>query len=202
MMYQGKYEGKYRKTNVRRSRRRAYRGRMTAMALATVLLLALAIGGTVAWLTANGQPITNTFNPSKVTCEVTENFDGTTKTNVNVTNTGDIDAYIRVKLVTYRTNAQGHHIGGTAALPQFTLGEGWLEYNGYYYYTKPVAPGGKPATNLADSMTLTASYPDADGGKQAIDVMAEAIQSVPAEAVGQVWGVSIAQGSVTAYNGN
>lgn len=203
MMYQGKYEGKYRKTNVRRSRRRAYRGRMTAMALATVLLLALAIGGTVAWLTANGQPITNTFNPSHVTCEVTENFDGTTKTNVNVTNTGDIHAYIRVKLVTYRTNAQGQHIGGTATLPTFTPGSGWVEYNGYYYYTQPVAPnGGKPATNLADRMTLTGSYNDADGGKQAIDVMAEAIQSVPAEAVGQVWGVSIAQGSVTAYNGN
>lgn len=199
MMYQGKYEGKYRKTNVRRSRRRAYRGRMTAMALATVLLLALAIGGTVAWLTAGDTPITNTFNPSKVTCEVTENFDGTTKTNVNVTNTGDIHAYIRVKLVTYRTNAQGQHIGGTAALPQFTLGEGWVQYNGYYYYTKPVAPGGKPAANLTNSMTLTGSYNDADGGMQAIDVMAEAIQSVPAEAVGQVWGVSITEGSVTAY---
>lgn len=198
-MYQGKYEGKYRKTNVRRSRRRAYRGRMTAMALATVLLLALAIGGTVAWLTAGDTPITNTFNPSKVTCEVTENFDGTTKTNVNVTNTGDIHAYIRVKLVTYRTNAQGQHIGGTAALPQFTLGEGWVQYNGYYYYTKPVAPGGKPAANLTNSMTLTGSYNDADGGMQAIDVMAEAIQSVPAEAVGQVWGVSITEGSVTAY---
>ena len=201
MMYQGKYEGKYRKTNVRRSRRRAYRGRMTAMALATVLLLALAIGGTVAWLTAGDTPITNTFNPSKVTCRVDESFNETTgvKTNVNVTNTGDIPAYIRVKLVTYRTNAQGHHIGGTAALPQFTLGEGWVEYNGYYYYTKPVEPNGKPANNLTDSMTLTGSYNDADGGMQAIDVMADAIQSVPAEAVGQVWGVRISPNGVAPY---
>lgn len=202
MMYQGKYEGKYRKTNVRRSRRRAYRGRMTAMALATVLLLALAIGGTVAWLTAGDTPITNTFNPSKVTCEVTEKFNGTTgeKTDVNVKNTGDIHAYIRVKLVTYRTNAQGQHIGGTAELPNFTPGSGWVEYNGYYYYTQPVAPnGGKPATNLADSMTLTGSYNDADGGKQAIDVMAEAIQSVPAEAAGQAWGVRISPNSVAPY---
>ena len=201
MMYQGKYEGKYRKTNVRRSRRRAYRGRMTAMALATVLLLALAIGGTVAWLTANGQPITNTFNPSKVTCEVTETFDKTTgeKTDVNVTNTGDIHAYIRVKLVTYRTNAQGQHIGGTATLPTFTPGANWVKYGDYYYYTLPVAPNGKPATNLADSMTLTGSYNDADGGMQAIDVMAEAIQSVPAEAAGQVWGVRISPNSVAPY---
>lgn len=199
MMYQGKYEGKYRKTNVRHSRRRAYRGRMTAMALATVLLLALAIGGTVAWLTANGQPITNTFNPSKVTCEVTENFDGTTKTNVNVTNTGDIHAYIRVKLVTYRTNAQGQHIGGTAELPNFTLGANWVKDGDYYYYTLPVEPNGKPATNLTNSMALAGSYNDADGGMQAIDVMAEAIQSVPAEAVRQAWGVSISPNSVAPY---
>lgn len=201
MMYQGKYEGKYRKTNVRRSRRRAYRGRMTAMALATVLLLALAIGGTVAWLTANGQPITNTFNPSKVTCEVTEKFNGTTgeKTDVNVTNTGDIDAYIRVKLVTYRTNAQGQHIGGTAILPTFTPGADWVKYGDYYYYTLPVAPNEKPAANLTNSMALAGSYNDADGGKQAIDVMAEAIQSVPAEAVGQAWGVLISPNSVAPY---
>lgn len=201
MMYQGKYEGKYRKTNLRRSRRRAYRGRMTAMALATVLLLALAIGGTVAWLTAKDQPITNTFNPSKVTCAVTETFDETTgvKTNVNVTNTGDINAYIRVKLVTYRTNAQGQHIGGTATLPTFTLGTNWVKYGDYYYYTLPVAPDGNPATNLTDSMTLTASYDDADGGKQAIDVMAEAIQSVPPEAIGQAWGVRISPNSVVPY---
>ena len=171
--------------------------------LLTLVLLALALtGATLAYLITHTDPVPNRFTPAHVSCNVTEDFDGTTKKNVNVTNTGDIDAYLRVKLVTYRVNDDGQHIGGTAALPQFTLGEGWVEYNGYYYYTKPVAPGGKPAANLTDRMALTGSYNDADGGMQAIDVMAEAIQSVPAEAVGQVWGVRIAQGSVTAYNGN
>ena len=89
------------------------------------------------------------------------------------------------------------HIGGTAELPAFTLGENWVEKDGYYYYTLPVAPGKTPAANLADKMTLTASYDDADGGKQALDVMAEAIQSTPEEAVADAWGVKIAQGSVT-----
>ena len=46
-------------------------------------------------------------------------------------------------------------------------------------------------------MTLTASYDDVDGGKQAVDVMAEAIQSAPEKAVADAWGVKIAQGSVT-----
>lgn len=200
------YQGKHGKAKTRKVRRRLFKnGRMAAMILSTMLLLALAIGGTVAWLSTKDSPITNTFNPSKVACNVEENFDSTTgvKSNVNVKNTGDTEAYIRIKLVAYRTNDQGQHIGGTASLPSFTLGTNWvLHTDGFYYYTLPVKPGEKPATNLTNSMTLTGTYEDADGGHQAIDVMAEAIQGGPAEAVGQAWGVSISQGSVTAYSGN
>lgn len=201
-MYKGRYEGKHRKATAAPVHGKAIRtGRLTTMVIATVLLLALAIGGTLAWLSTKDGPITNTFTPSKVTCEVTESFDGETKSNVNVTNTGDTDAYIRVKLVTYRTNDKGYHIGGTASLPTFTLGANWVWYDGYYYYTRPVAPGEKPEANLTDSMTLTGSYTDADGGKQAIDVMAEAIQSVPGDAVKAAWGFSInADGSLNVPN--
>ena len=189
MMYKGQFEGKRDETKARPVRRKAHHtGRLTAMVIATALLLALAISGTVAWLNTKGAPITNTFNPSKVACEVTESFNGTVKSSVNVKNTGDIDAYIRVKLVTYRTNEQGQHIGGTAELPEFTPGAGWVAYNGYYYYTKPVAPNAQPEKALIDSIELKASYDDADGGKQAIDVMAEAIQSVPEAAVKAAWG--------------
>ena len=202
-MYKGKYDGKHRKAKAQPVRRKTYhKGRLTAMVIATAVLLALAIGGTVAWLSTKDAPITNTFNPSHVSCSVTEEFDGKIKSNVNVTNTSDIDAYIRVKLVTYRTNDQGQHIGGTAEIPAFTPGTGWVSYGGYYYYTKPVAPNGSPENALISSITLTGSYNDADGGHQAIDVMAEAIQSEPARAVGQAWGVTISQGSVTTYSGN
>ena len=185
--------------NTRAKQRSRKNTRTITLLIALLLFSALAVGGTVAWLTANATPVENTFTPSHVACSVTENFDGTTKSNVNVTNTGDTEAYIRVKLVTYRVNEQGQHIGGTATLPSFTLGTNWKEYGGYYYYTKPVAPNQKPETNLTDSITLTGSYDDADGGKQVIEVMAEAIQSQPPAAVGSSWGVSISEGSVTAY---
>ena len=52
-------------------------------------------------------------------------------------------------------------------------------------------------------MTLTDSYTDADGGKQAIDVMAEAIQSVPEAAVKAAWGAGFsinADGSLNVPN--
>lgn len=179
------------------------RGRLAMMVLSIVLLLGVAIGGTIAWLSTKTTPVTNTFTPAEVTCEVEEKFDKTTgvKTNVNVTNTGNIAVYIRVKLVTYRTNDAGQHIGGKAGLPKFNLGKNWVEYGEYYYYTLPVEPHAQPHTNLANSMTLEKSYKDedADGGKQALDVMAEAIQSAPEKAVGEAWGVQIAPGNVTAY---
>lgn len=175
------------------------RGRLAMMVLSVVLLLGVAIGGTIAWLSTKTTPVTNTFTPAEVTCEVEEKFDKTTgvKNDVNVKNTGNIAVYIRVKLVTYRTNDTGQHIGGTADLPEFTRGEDWVKHGEYYYYTLPVAPGKEPAANLADRMTLEKSYKDADGGKQALDVMAEAIQSEPEKAVADAWGVKIAPGSVT-----
>ena len=56
-----------------------------------------------------------------------------------------------------------------------------------------------PETDLISEITLEDAYDDSDGGKQVIEVMAEAIQSVPDEAVGEAWGVKISKGSVTSY---
>ena len=111
-MYHGKYEARHLQ---RRHKRRSKKTGMLFLSL--LLVIGMVVGGTVAWLSTKSAPITNTFLPSKVACEVTESFDGKTKSNVNVINTGDIDAYIRVKLVTYRVNDEGDHIGGTAKIP-------------------------------------------------------------------------------------
>ena len=167
--------------------------RAITLLIALLLFSALAVGGTVAWLTANTGNVANTFTPSNVACSVTENFDGTTKSNVNVTNTGDTEAYIRVKLVTYRVNDAGKHIGGTAEIPTFTLGTNWVKYGDYYYYTLPVAANrGTPANPLIGEPGIALkAYDDADGGKQVVEVMAEAIQSKPATAVTQSWNVPV-----------
>ena len=190
-MYNGRFQAKQPQQPQRPVRRRKRRSRKTGTLLfSLVLLLTMMVGGTLAYLTIQTTPVVNQFTPSHVSCTVTEDFNGTTKSNVNVRNDSDINAYIRVKLVTYRVNNDGEHIGGTAALPTFTLGAGWVKHGEYYYYTQPVAPGASPTANLTDSMTLTGSYSDADGGKQVVEVMAEAIQSVPASAVESAWGVN------------
>ena len=97
-------------------------------------------------------------------------------------------------------NDKGQHIGGTATIPDFNPGTNWVPYGGYYYYTLPVAHDKTPEQPLIGTSGITLlTYNDADGGKQVIEVMAEAIQSGPANAVGDSWGVSISEGKVEAY---
>lgn len=168
--------------------------------LLTLVLLALALtGATLAYLITHTDPVPNRFTPAMCPATSRRTLTARPRRTVNVTNTGDIDAYLRVKLVTYRVNDDGQHIGGTAAIPAFTPGDGWVKYGDYYYYTYPVAPGQQPETPLIDSLTLTGSYSDADGGKQALEIMAEAIQSAPADALGEAWGVTITPGHVAKY---
>lgn len=193
-MYQGKHLPKH--INRKRSRKRK-----TGLLLLSLLLIYTAVvGGTIAYLITQDGPVENTFTPAQVSCEVTETFDGTTKTNVNVKNTSDTDAFLRVRLISYRVNDEGQRIGGTATIPSFVPGTGWVLYDGYYYYTLSVAPNELPANVLINSIALSGSYNDADGGKQVVEVLAEAIQSYPAAAVGESWGVSISTGTVSAYN--
>ena len=161
--------------------------------LSFLLIFTVSVGGTLAYLSTQTGPVVNTFMPSHVDCKVEEDFDGTVKKNVNVTNTSDIDAYIRVKLITYRVNDEGNHIGGTSEVPAFTLGTNWVKHtDGFYYYTLPVLAGQKPEADLiGDEGIELSSYNDADGGKQVIEVMAEAIQSKPVDAVEKAWGITV-----------
>ena len=172
------------------------------LAIAVVLLLSATVTGTLMYLVSKTASVTNTFDPAHVSCKVQENFDKTVKKNVNVKNTSDIDAYLRVKLVTYRVNDDGEQIGGTAAIPEFAPGDGWFEKDGFYYYNKPVAPDKTPAADLIGNSGITlVEYTDADGGRQVVEVIAEAIQSVPTSVVKDMWKVNVSENG-TISNGN
>lgn len=197
-MYRGNKQEKHPK------RRKKANKRIGILILSLLLIAAAAIGGTMAYLTANTPQVVNTFTPAKVTTEITEDFDRYVKKEVNVVNEGDIAAYIRVKLVTYRVNDAGKPIGGAAEIPDFTPGTNWVEYGEYYYYTLPVDPGDSPEYDLIGEAGIkledySGDPNDPDGGKQVIEVMAEAIQSEPAEAIGEAWGVTITPNEVESY---
>lgn len=166
--------------------------KMMVLAISIILLLSTAVMGTMMFLVSKTPVVTNTFDPAKVTCEVQEQFDGTVKKDVTAKNTSNIDAYLRIKLVSYRVNTDGERIGGTVVIPNFTPSSGWFEQDGFYYYHKPVAPGEIPEVKLiGDSGITLVTYTDADGGKQVIEVSAEAIQAKPTSVVADQWNVTV-----------
>lgn len=190
MAYQGKYAA-------RSSRGRQHRSRRQGNSRAVVLVLALillssAIVGTLAYLTDKTEGIINTFVPSSVPNTPEETIKNNAKTSITIKNEGNINAYIRVKLVTYRVNDSGSHIGGTATIPTFTLGDNWFEQGGYYYYKLPVAPNASTEDLIGTNSSIPLqNYTDADGGKQVIEVISESIQSVPTTTVESAWGVTV-----------
>ncbi len=162
------------------------------------LLTAVSVGSTLAYISTKTEDVKNTFTPSKVSCDVTEQFEGIKKSSVNVKNTSDIDVFVRIKLITYRVNENGMHIGGAAEIPSFTLGQGWvLGIDGCYYYTSKVASQKSPENPLIGEPGIELKkYTDVDGGYQVIEVMAEAIQAEGGvingnPAVTEAWGVKV-----------
>ncbi len=145
---------------------------------ALILLITATVVGSLAYIVIVREPLVNKFTAAPVSCQVEEAFNGTVKSNVTVRNTSNTSVYIRVRFVTYRVNDDGQHIGGTAEIPSFTPGTDWVKMGDFYYFTKPVSAGATPAAYLIGANGITLStYSDADGGKQVIEVMAEAIQA-------------------------
>ena len=161
------------------------------LALVAVVTLSAISGSVAAYMIKRTQFEENTFTPAVVTCELHEvkNADTTQKTSITVTNTGNVNAYLRVRLVSYWVDPA---TGAIAAKPSpavtFTPGMGWVAGSGNtYYYQPPVAPGATTYELLDSAITLTSQ----DGLVQVIEVFAEAIQAQPAAAVTGSWGVTL-----------
>ena len=148
-------------------RKKSGRSRRPLLLLASlVLLLALAVGGTVAWLNTSSGPVTNTMTPGNVPITINETFNGATKSEVSVTNNGNIDAYIRVAIVANAVDAEGNVVAGNK--PVYTINTAnWQELDGYYYYKGAVAPDGTTKELFTKPVTVT-------GGE--LNILAESIQ--------------------------
>lgn len=164
------------------------------LVLIAVLLLSVSVG--VAWAVSYlvTDEVENTFEPAQTSIEVKETFDGTTKSNVYVANTGSTSdpkgpaVYVRVKLLAYWYAKDSNHIvAKTSWTPSFTLGTDWVNIDGYYYYKKPIEAG-QNTSNLISSITLST---DSEGNRQVLEILAEAVQSNPKNAVMESWGVGI-----------
>lgn len=182
--------------------RRSPMGRAAATVLALVLILGAAVGGTLAYLVTQTDPVTNTFEPSHVSCKIEEEFDGTTKSNVKVKNTGDIDAYIRAKVVITWKDANGNvYAAAPVENTDYTISynrNDWAEIDGIYYYKNAVASG-KSTSKLIDTCAPTDGTAP-EGYALSVEILAEAIQAEPAAAVQEAWGMTVGTNGALSAN--
>lgn len=167
--------------------------RTVVLLVAVLLLIGATVGSTVAFLTTKTEPVTNTFTYAKVSCEVTEEFKDGTKKNVQVKNTGTTDAYIRATYVVNWVDASGRIAASNPEGYRYTLTENpdnkWTKGKDcFFYYTSSVAPGASTEGSL---LTCTVTYPPNPAYTLSVEILAEAIQSVPEKAVQDAWGVTV-----------
>lgn len=162
----------------------------------TLLLVALC-GTAFALMFRQTASLDNQFTPAAVSCVVEEkDFEYPTKSSITVTNTGNIDAYIRIRLVTYWKDSSGKIVFGPATIPAFTPGTNWIVgADNTYYYALPVNPNGITGNLLTESITM--AQDEKTGYYQVIEVFADAIQSKPEAAVTESWGVTLTDGKIT-----
>lgn len=173
----------------------APKARKTATLLvAIVLLLGVAVGTTVAYLIDKTNEIKNEFEYAKTDVTVTEQFNGTTKSNVQVKNESNIPVYIRATYVANWVDAAGNIVTSVPTGYSITKTENpdgmWVKgTDGYFYYPTPVQPNGLTAGSL---LTCGVTYPAENPEYTlSVEILATAIQSEPKDAVEAVWPVKV-----------
>ena len=162
-MYRAKYQ-----------KRRRLSKRTVILLASLTLLMGLTIGSTAAYLVTHTSQVTSTFTPAKVSCDITEKFapDGK-KEEVKIKNTGNVDAYIRAKVIISWTDADGNIVPAPFGDPVFTTGANWSKVDNIYYYSLRVAPNDS-TSNLIKSI---APPSDTKGYRLKVDIIADAIQA-------------------------
>lgn len=170
-MYQGKHStsGSPRFDRPAAPRRAGGRKKPLTLFVALVLLLTLAVGGSLAWLVSDDK-VQNTMVPGEVPIQINETVSNNFKSDVTVTNNGNIQAFIRVAIIANAVDEQGN-VTTVGNKPSFTVSSDWTEIDGYYYYNGIVEPKGTPGNKTAPLFTDSVDFA---GGE--INILAESIQ--------------------------
>lgn len=182
-----KYKAKHAKTATLQHYKKS-----AVLLIAMVLIITVGAGATLAYLIDQSTAVSNTFQPAQVSCIVDEEFDVSTKTksNVKIKNTSDVTAYIRASVIVTWKDTAGNVYWQVPSkgtdYTDWTSGTDWVTGNdGFYYYTKSVAAKNGETTNLINAISPMPNPPS--GYCLSVEIVAEAIQAKPADAVAS-WG--------------
>lgn len=178
------------------------------LTMSVVLLLLVAVGTTLAYIFTKTDPVVNTFTPSKVSCAVVENSGtpvsggiqntGDKKSNVQIKNTGDTDAYIRVAVVANWVSADGSSVWAQKPIENkdYTMSlasaADWARgADGFYYYCEDISPNNLTELLIAEAKLMDGvTAPEGTDGTQyylSLEIVASAIQSKPDYVVENEW---------------
>lgn len=180
--------------------------KLLAAIVSTALLCGVGVGGTVAWLHDSAQ-VTNKFDLASLTGEISEDPPDdvdNVKRDVYFTNTGEVDAYIRVAVsASWTLDENGTQLANVSAENTYTTvvpnPTKWVKYGDYWYYTEPVAPKGRTEDlfTSVEPLSVDVIGEEYKGLHFRFDVSAQLIQAEPSDAVEEAWGVTIENGTVT-----
>ena len=188
------YNGSHAKAN---NKPRIRMNKLAILFIAVVMLIGAVVGSTVAFLVTETAPVENKFTYASISTGIEETFDGTTKSGVKVTNTGDIAAYVRATYVVNWLHKDGTVAASVPEGYSYSLTENpdntWTKgTDGYFYYWTPVASGESTAGSL---LNCTVTYPENPEYTLSVEILATAVQSTPANAVADAWGVTPPSGT-------
>ena len=193
----------------KRLKQRTSGKRLGVLLVSLALLATVSVGGTLAYLVAEDEPVVNTFTLSSIPNEIVEDFDGEVKSNVKIKNTSTTaPAYIRAMVVAswVEVDADGQTTGnvyGVAPVEGTDYSmewrkDGWAEgADGYYYYTSAVGAGEETGILFTDcQLSDEANQPI--GHKLVIEIIAQSIQADGVDADGKTpvelaWGIEAAR---------
>lgn len=168
---------------------------------AIMLAVLLVAGGTMAWFTAQSDPVTNNFKAGTLKIKINDTFNPEAAENVNpgdkyskvvnITNTGTKRAYIRVKLtpafMTVDANNQPVVSNLDTSVVTYPILPNWILHNGYYYY-KNIVGAGVTTTDIINEVKFAgaAMNNNYQGAKFTLKVEADAIQATNG-AINDAW---------------
>ena len=174
---------------MRNTNKSGFRWKRSGILLAAVIvLLAGAVGGTWAFLVAQSEPVQNNFTYAHVRCTIDEKFENGVKSDVQIQNTGDIPAYIRARIVVTWKDANGKVSAVPVKNTDYTITfneTDWTQRDGYWYCNTAV-DATKFTPVLITECKKTGTAPE--GYNLSVEILADAIQSEPANAVKEAWG--------------
>lgn len=124
-----------------------------------------------------GEIHTYTLSLKGAGVDIDDDVEGQVKSNVVITNTGNMPEYIRVAVVANWVDAAGATL--QSMVPVLDLENNWVLNGRYYYYTQAIDPGMSPADPIFKK--YTAPVADAPEGADHLE-MSIAVQAIDAQA--------------------